>query len=67
MTRREFRRILFYGGAATAVIAALNMIFQWFMQSDLLITEKEFSNREAISSLFLLLGGYLAFTFKRKK
>jgi len=66
MTRRDLRRTLFYIGSAVAIVAALNMAFQWFVQSTQMITEKEFTYREAVSSLFLLIGAYLAFTFRRK-
>jgi hypothetical protein len=65
--KSKAKKTLKLAGAVIFIAALVNMAFQWFLESDKLIPEDDFSHREAASAIFLLLGGYLYLTFRRRK
>jgi hypothetical protein len=60
------KRFLYILGIFVSIIAAINMLLQWYISSGGIISQNEFGKQESISSIFLIFGVYLMVTFRRK-
>ena len=67
MRRISLRRILFFLGVSISIITLIYMALQLFAESNLSITQTEFTHNIAVAALIFLFGAYLSFTFKPRK
>ena len=61
------RHLIFFCGVAIVIVALINMMMQWLLASDVIISENDMALQESVSLGFVVMGAYMIVRSQKKR